>query len=64
MKCDICHKKLKVQQTIVNYNQNTVTRRRFCPGCRIVYLSEERIIDKYPIEKEQSNLDMFEKVGD
>lgn len=60
MKCKYCNRKLIVQQTILIASQNKVQRRRFCPACRMVYITEETVKDSYSIEKEQSNLSMME----
>ena len=53
MKCKFCKRKLIVQQTVNILSNDTVQRRRYCPICRIVYLTEESIKDSYHIEKEQ-----------
>lgn len=53
MKCDICSGKLTVQQTVTNYSDNKVVRRRFCPKCRRVFISEEKIKDVYNLDQEQ-----------
>ena len=53
MKCNKCGKKLVVQQTINYYKDNVIVRRRFCPICRMVYLSREEIEESYEIEKER-----------
>lgn len=54
MRCDKCKNKLKVQQTVTNYSDNKIIRRRFCPICRTVYISEEVVVDSYPLLQEQS----------
>lgn len=56
MICEKCKNKLKVQQTLVIASNNKIVRRRFCPECRIVYISEENIIESYPLIKDQNLL--------
>lgn len=52
MICDECKQKLVVQQTVRYPRQKYVHRRRFCPLCGIVYMTEERVVDKYVIYTE------------
>lgn len=56
MKCIKCNGRLRVQQTLLQPSNNQITRRRFCPKCRIVYISTEEIVDSYELDQEQSNL--------
>ena len=56
MKCKKCNGRLTVQQTLLQPSSNKITRRRFCPKCRIVYISTEEVVDSYELEKEQNNL--------
>lgn len=56
MRCNRCNGRLKVQQTLLQPSNNQITRRRFCPKCRIVYISTEEIVDSYELDQEQSNL--------
>lgn len=57
MICDKCKQKLIVQQTIryINGEVDTILRRRFCPMCRIVYMTEEKVVNKYELQDETGN---------
>lgn len=54
MICEKCKQKLIVQQTVRYPRQVYVHRRRYCPLCDIVYMTEERVVDKYYVNRQDS----------
>lgn len=55
MICEECKQKLIVQQTVRYPRQGYVHRRRYCPLCNIVYMTEERVVDKYNVKTRQES---------
>ena len=54
MICEKCKQKLIVQQTVRYPRQGYVHRRRYCPLCDIVYMTEERVVDKYYVNRQDT----------
>ena len=56
MICEKCKQKLIVQQTVRYPRQGYVHRRRYCPLCDIVYMTEERVVDKYYVKRDTDSI--------
>lgn len=56
MICEECKQKLIVQQTVRYPRQGYVHRRRYCPLCDIVYMTEERVVDKYYVKRDTDSI--------
>lgn len=56
MICEKCKQKLIVQQTVRYPRQGYVHRRRYCPLCDIVYMTEERVVDKYYVKRDTNSI--------